>query len=271
MMSSNNNKSKYWGQVAGKLVNGQVFDELLAEQYRRVHLALLAKWTDSISDQTVLKTDLFAEAMCTSRAFLWDILQRKSNVIAIDISAEISSKAKTKTTHYTPNTPAEYITCDVRQLPFANNSFDLIVSDSTLDHFLHKNEIVTALSDLARILKPSGTLIITMDNKGNITEPLFRLWIRLGLAPFFIGKTYSIRELKRAMAEVGLCIKDTTAIIHNPRFFTKLIVTIIRRIEPARINKLINRLLNFLDSFENKKTKYLTAQFIAAKAMKPPD
>ena len=270
-MNSRNYKPEYWGQVAGKMANGQDFDEALAEQYRRVHLNLLAKWADATTTQTVMKTDLFAEALCPSRAFLWDILKGNSNVIGIDVSAEISSKARTNTAHYTPNSLAEYITGDVRQLPFADNSFNLIVSDSTLDHFRHKDEIITALFELARVLKPGGTLIITMDNKGNLTEPLFRLWIRFGLAPFFIGKTYSIRELKEALAKAGLRVMDSTSIIHNPRFFTKLIVTLLRRIEPTRFNQWIKKLLNLLDSLENRKTKYLTAQFIAAKAVKPAD
>ncbi len=269
VMTGRNYNPKYWGQVALKMANEQGFDEARAEQYRQVHLNLLAKWADATTSQTVLKTDLFAEALCPSRAFLWDILKRNSNVIGIDISAEISSKAKKEAAHYAPNSLAEYITCDVRQLPFAGDSFELIVSDSTLDHFRHKSEIVTALSELARVLKPGGTLIITMDNKDNLTEPLFRLWIRFQLAPFFIGKTYSIRELKQALTKSGLCVLDSTAIIHNPRLVTKVIITLLRKIKPDRSRQYIRKGLAFLDSLENKRIKYLTAQFIAAKAVKP--
>ncbi|MFC2067870.1 class I SAM-dependent methyltransferase [Chloroflexota bacterium] len=269
MMNDNNRKPSYWDHVAKKIAGEQYFDELLAEQYRRVHLDLLAKWAVVTASNSVLKTDLFAEAMCPSRSFMWGMLGNMGNVIGIDISAEICFKAKINTAHYAPDSLVKYITCDVRQLPFASNSFDLIISDSTLDHFGHKSEIFTALSELTRVLKPGGTLIITMDNRGNLTEPLFRLWIRLGLAPFYIGETYSIGKLKQALTQAGLRIMDTTAIIHNPRFFTKLIVTILRRIEPTRFNGLINKLLYLLDSLENRKTRYLTAQFIAAKAVKP--
>ena len=268
-MTGKNYGPKYWGHFAGKMANGQHFDEALAEQYRRVHLNLVARWADATNSQTVLKTDLYAEALCPSRAFLWDILKRNSNVVGIDISAEITSRARTNTAQYAAGSSAEYITCDIRQLPFADNSFDLIISDSTLDHFTRKTEIVTALSELSRVLEPGGTLIITMDNKANLTEPLFRLWIRLGLAPFFIGETYSIRELKQALAKTGLCVKDSTAIIHNPRLVTKKVIALLRKVEPTRFNHLIRSLLNILDSLENRKIKYLTAQFIAVKAVKP--
>ena len=270
-MTSRNDEPKYWGHLAEKMANGQQFDEALAEQYQRIHLDLITKWTDTTNSQTILKTDLFAEALCPSRAFLWDLLKRKSNITGIDISANIPSRARTNAAHYAAGSSAEYMICDVRQLPFADTSFDLIVSDSTLDHFGNKADIATALSELSRTLKPGGTLIITMDNKGNLTEPLFWLWIHLGLAPFFIGKTYSIRELKQALAKTGLCVKDNTAIIHNPRLVTKIIIALLRRIAPTRSTLWIRRLLNLLDSLENRKIKYLTAQFIAAKAVKHPD
>jgi len=98
------------------MANWQDFDEALAEQYRQAHLNLLARWADVKSSQIILKTALFAEALCPFRAFLWDMLQRNSNVIWIDISAEIASKAKARAAHYAPNSLEEYITCDVRPL-----------------------------------------------------------------------------------------------------------------------------------------------------------
>jgi ubiquinone/menaquinone biosynthesis C-methylase UbiE len=270
-MTGSKYKPKYWGQVAGKMADGQAFDEALAEHYRRIHLDLINRWADVTASRTVLKTDLFAEALCPSRAFLWDILKRNGNVTGIDISAEIAARARANTAQYAAGVPAGYATCDVRQLPFADNSFELIISDSTLDHFRHKSDIATALHELKRVLKPGGTLIITLDNKGNITEPLFRLWILLRLSPFFIGETYSIRELQQALAEAGFVVNDSTAIIHNPRLFTRLIIAMLRKLAPSRSKIWIGRLLDFLDSLESRGTRYLTAQFIASKAVKPSD
>lgn len=270
-MTDSSNKPVYWGHVTGRMADGQNIDKALAEQYRRIHFDLITRWADVVNSKTILKTDLFAEALCPSRAFLWDILKINSNVIAIDVSAEITSRARKNTTQYTLSSSVEFLTGDIRRLPFADASFDLIVSDSTLDHFDDKQEIATSISELSRILKPGGTLIITMDNKGNITEPLFRFWIMLGLAPFFIGETYSIRELKKALAEKGFCVKDNTAIIHNPRLITKKAISLLRKIAPTIATVCINRLLNLLDRLENRRTKYLTSQFIAAKAVKNQD
>jgi SAM-dependent methyltransferase len=269
IMAGKNYGTEYWDQVAKKMAKGQDFDLLLAEQYRRVHLDLLDKWVNVSASQKILKTDLFAEALCPSRAFLWDILKTESNLVGIDISAEIVCQARARATQYAPNSSAEYVRCDVRQLPFISNSFDLIISDSSLDHFRRKDSIITALFELSRVLKLGGTLIITMDNKNNPTESLFRLWISLGLAPFFSGETYSVRELEQVLARVGLHVVDDTAIIHNPRFFTRSLIGCLRKVAPTRFDHWIRRSLVFLDSLENRKTKHLTAQFIAVKAMKP--
>ena len=261
--------SQYWDIKVRKTPVGQDYDALLAEHYQRTHMNLLARWAHFTNGQAILKTDLFAEAVCPSRSFLWEILRLGGNLIGIDISAEICKRVKQMAVSYALDKSPEFIPCDVRNLPFASNSFELIISDSTLDHFKNKDDVVISLKELVRTLKPGGTLIITLDNGSNFTEPLFRLWIRLGLAPFFIGQTYSIRELKQALVKIGMQIVDETAIIHNPRFFTKMIVAMLRRTFPRQCKRWTETLLNYFDSLENKRTKYLTALFIAVKATKP--
>jgi ubiquinone/menaquinone biosynthesis C-methylase UbiE len=264
-----NPEVEYWNRAAKKTAKGQDFDLLLAEQYQNAYINLVTRWADTNKSQTILKTDLFAEAIHPLRSFLWGLLKANHHVVGIDISSEITSLARHRTAQYAPDSLAQYINSDVRCLPFGNNSFDLIVSDSTLDHFHYSHEIITALSELSRVLKPGGTLIITMDNKGNITDPLMRLWNTLGWSRVFLGKSYSIKELNQALAKVGLQVVDNTAIIHNPRFFVREIVTRIRKVEPNRFNGCINRCLASFDRLERKRTRYLTAQFIAAKAVKP--
>jgi SAM-dependent methyltransferase len=263
------NDTRSWDATALNTPSGQDYDELMSEQYRHVHFKLFSRWTNFSGAQTILKTDLFAEARCPQRAFLWDIFKINSQVTAIDISPVICAGAKKTAADYFNNDVPAIFTCDVRELPFADGSFDLIVSDSTLDHYQDRKDITKALLELTRVLKPGGALLITMDNKNNITEPFFRLWIRLGLAPFYIGTTYSIKELRQALEKTGLHIEDSTAIMHNPRFFTKKAVILIRRLRGSNGSPFIRKMLSSLDSLEKRKTKFLTAQFIAVKAVKP--
>lgn len=268
-MTRKNFEAIYWNKTLKKLTNGQKFDELLAEQYRLNYLNLIERWSNLSSSKVILKTDLFAEAVCTHRAFSKEISRADNCVVGIDISSEIVHKARTTEIQCSSNSLLRYAICDVRRLPFATNSFDLIISDSTLDHFRKKNDIITALYELSRVLKPGGVLIITMDNKTNFFEPFFRLWIFFKLAPFYSGYTYSIKELKEALVKAGLNVTDNTSIIHNPRYFTRMIITLLRKVMPATVDSHIRRHLLFLDSLEYRKTKYLTAQLIAARAIKP--
>jgi SAM-dependent methyltransferase len=261
--------SSYWNSIAGKTRKGQDYDDILAEHYRHSHLNLLSGWIDFSKPQNILKTDLFAEAICPTRSFAWEIMKKPSSFTGIDISSDICRMARETSAGIVPNRSPAFASCDLRQLPFAGNSFDVIVSDSSLDHYRKKSEIKIAIKELVRILKPGGTLVITMDNKSNFTEPLFRLWILFNLAPYFIGKTYTMKELKQALDKAGLEIVESCTLIHNPRFFTKVMIAAFRRFFPRRCDTWTKKRLAFYDSLGNKRTKYLTAQFIAVKAVKP--
>jgi SAM-dependent methyltransferase len=264
----NNNTNSYWDSIARKIPIGQDYDKLLAEHYRRAHLSLISGWTVLSSHLSVLKTDLFAEAVCPSRSFTWEILKACGSITGIDISSQICEQAAQTSANLLPGHTLTCVTCDLRQMPFAGDSFDIIISDSTLDHYKCKKDIEIALKELIRVLKPGGTIVVTMDNKTNFTEPLFRLWIILGMAPFFIGKTFSMRELKKAISGNGLEISDSDYLIHNPRFFTKLMISIFRRVSPRKSDGWINRALRFFDSLNNRATRSLTGQFIAVKVVK---
>ena len=269
MKSQKKNWSSYWNEIADGLAEGQPFDDLLAEQYRFVHMNLIDRWSIEIEGQRVLKTDLFAEALCPSRAFAWDIVNRRADFVGMDCSYHIVLQTKERTAKFAQNSTANFIVSDLRKLPFADNTFDIIVSDSSIDHFDIKSDIRVALSEFGRILKPGGTLFVTMDNRSNFTEPLFRLWLRLGLSSFFIGPTYNVRELSDTLKAVGLHVDTTTAIVHNPRFFTKVFILIMRKIHPTVFNGFIRKCLHCLDRLEYSGIKYITAQFIVAKAIKP--
>lgn len=241
-------------------------DELLCEQKKRVHIDLIRRWADISGGGRILKTDLFEEALGQDQ-FLFDLTGVNGNVVGMDISGEIASRAKRNSRQYDSHR-GEYVCCDVRHLPFRTGSIGTVISNSTLDHFPCATDITAALRELRRVLKTGGTLILTMDNKGNLTEPLFRLWISLGLAPYYSGKTYSVRRLKRTLVENGFDVKDATAVIHNPRLITRGIVGFLHRLDAGRFDPWIEKGLAFLDTLEDKRTKYLTGLYVAVKAVK---
>ena len=257
--------AEYWSGVARGMEGRYHLNELLCEQKKNINIDLVRRWAD-ISGGRILKTDLFEEALGQDQ-FLFDLTGTNGNIIGMDISHEIAARAKERSRRYGSDR-GEYVCCDVRRLPFKTGSIDIVISNSTLDHFRRTTDITTALQELRRVLTTGGTLIVTMINKGNLTEPLFRLWISLGLLPFFGGKTYSIKELKRALEENGFEVRGATAVLHNPRLIVRIIVDFLHRLDARRFDPWSRKGLAFLDTLENKRTKYLTGIFIAVKAVK---
>jgi len=264
-------EAEHWDQVAAGWFMKGYCNELLAEHRKRVHLDLIARWADVSNGGRILKTDLFEEAFGPDQ-FLFDLAQVNSNVVGIDISGEITRRAKRRAKDYGVET-GEYVCCDVRQLPFQDNCIDLIISDSTLDHFPSEADIITAVKELGRVLQPGSTLILTIDNKSNLTYPLYifmRLWMWLGLSPYFIGKTLSPTRLSHALEQIGLSVEERTAIFHypHPDRLVRWLEHFLRKVSKGKLDNAIRRGLVRLDRLEGKRTKYLTGRYLAVKAVK---
>ena len=270
-MSKLGNKAEHWDHVAREWVQKGYSNELLAEHKKKTYLDLIARWSDVANAQSILKTDLFQEASGSDQ-FLFDLGRVNSNVIGIDVSNEIVSRAKSRARHHGVDA-GKYLCCDVRNLPFRDNSISLIISDSTLDHFPGEADIVTALKELGRALRPGGVLILTMDNKSNPTYPpylVFRIWMMLRLSPYFIGKTLSLKKLRHNLQEIGFDVAESTAIFHypHPDGLIRLLERSLRRLSRGKLDNAIRKGLALLDGLERKRTRYLTGRYIAVKAVK---
>lgn len=149
---------KQWDQVARSWPSRGYDNEILAEYKRKTYFNLLMRWTDVANSQSILKTDLFEEAFGQEQ-FLSDIARVNKRLVGIDLSNEVVDRARKQAKGYGLE-ENRFICCDIRQLPFRNNSFHLIISNSTLDHFPSENDIVVALKELRRVLRVGGTLIL---------------------------------------------------------------------------------------------------------------
>ena len=270
-MNKSGGGAKHWNQVARGRLRGGIPGDLLAEHMGRIYLGLVARWADVTNTGMILKTDLFQEAFGQAQ-FLFDIARVNSNVIGIDISSEVVQRAKRQARHIDVDA-SRYLCCDVRYLPLRENSIDLVISDSTLDHFPSEIDIANALKELGRVLRVGGTLILTIDNKSNLTYPPYtfiRLWMQLGLAPYFIGKTLSLTKLRRTLEEIGFAVEESTAIIHypHPDALVRWLERSLRKMGRGKFDDAIRKGLAVLDKLEGKRSKYLTGRYVAVKAVK---
>lgn len=69
-----------------------------------------------------------------------------------------------------------FVQADAAKLPFADRSFDLIVSSHSLEHF---EELSEALHEIARVVKPSGSLYVAVPDATTVSDRLYR-WLARG-------------------------------------------------------------------------------------------
>ena len=233
----------------------------------RVNSALVERWL-SPGTGTTLKTDLWDEAM--GEGLYAAIAARSEHVVGVDVAPTIVIAAAERY----PDLDARV--AHVHALPFEDGSFDAIVSNSTLDHFDDASEIDRSVLELARVLRPGGTLILTLDNPANPLvalakalprDALNRTWLRwagasarLGLLPYHVGATYGRSRLSAVLKKAGFAVEETTAIVHAPR---PVAVMIGHRIHGGGG---FLRALAALERLEHAPTRYVTGHFIAVQA-----
>ena len=231
-----------------------------------VNASLFARWLPSEPCANLLKTDLFDEAMGGG---LYPVLSAHARrVAAIDVAPAVLAAA---TRRYPALLAAA---ADVRRLPFASGSFDVVVSNSTLDHFDTRGEIQESLRGFHRILRPGGRLLLTMDNLANPAVALrnalpYALLRRLKLVAYPIGATAGPGRLRRMLNDAGFDVRETVALLHCPR---ALSVALARRCERRGTSEANARFLRTAGRWERLArwpTRYLTGYFVGIDARKP--
>jgi SAM-dependent methyltransferase len=145
-------------------------------------------------------------------------------------------------------------------LNFADATFDLIVSTSTLDHFDRREEFVGALAELNRVLRPGGRMILTLDNPLNPAYLPLK-WICRWLAPYRLGYATSRRNFCAALEALGLDVLGSDYVIHNPRVLSTALFLMLRKVLGTRADGLIEVILRGFAFLDKLPTRGLTACF----------
>lgn len=242
-------------------------DRLWRDHSDAVNRALLARWLPIHSFRRLLKTDLFDEAVGDG---LDESLHTYADtVVGMDISDPTVNAARES------GAKCLMVGADVRALPMASGTFDVVFSNSTLDHFQTWNELVTALSELHRVLKDGGQLLLTIDNRANPAVGLrnllpFKTLKRVKIIDYYVGTTCGPRRLQQTLAQVGFEVHELEAILHCPRI---VCVWISRWLQKRGSSRLQQGYLRWLMQFERLArwpTRFLTGYFVAVRAQRLP-
>lgn len=257
----------YWDAVAA------AWDATRPQTLWRMHsdavnVALIEQWLPEKRVNRILKTDVFDEAF--GGGLLPLLMSRTECLISMDVSLSTLGLARKQYV----NLCAAGV--DVRSLPFKRDTFDIVVSNSTLDHFSSRGDILISLRELSAALKPGGQLILTLDNLANPTIALrnvlpFRFLHRLGVLPYFVGATLGPRSVQHFLRQVGLEVAEVSAVMHCPRVLAVPIARLLERCAMPAVQRGFLRWAMAFERLTHWPTRFLTGHFVAVRAIKSSD
>ena len=265
-----NFSKEYWNTIVRKSYDS-THEDLWRTHMKEVYKGLMNRWLDSSNGGLTLKTDLYDEAI-SSHNLISIFKNQCERIIGTDASLEVALNAKRRLAKEL-NGRHNAVVSDIRNSSFKLDSFDQIISNSTLDHFANKKDITTSLKEIRSILKPGGVLLITLDNPSNPVVYLrnllsYRLLKFFGIIPFYMGVTVPRSELIRLLESNGYSVHDSTYIEHSPRVLVIWIGHILEKFASKRIKICFLRLLGIFERLERLPMRCLTGYFVAVKAIK---
>lgn len=179
--------------------------------YRECEELLFRTYVGSVRGKRVFKTDLWDEVRNT-QILQW-VGQQGGRVYGIDIAPSLVQEV-----HHVfcrQGVAPGFVVGDVRRIPFGDNTFDVVYSMGTIEHF---PEVQEAIDEIFRVLRPGGTAIIGVPNK---LDPFLRpLMVTVlnwfSLYPYGYEKSFMAGELAAMARKAGFQVQTVTGLLFIP-------------------------------------------------------
>lgn len=228
-------ESAVWNNLAKRHANQAHIDPIIGRYKSNEFLRLVNRWLPDLSQKKILKTDLREEAFGSDEV-LFSLPQKECDIYGVDISSAVVAAASRQR----PSSAHAYLTGDVRRLPFEDNCFDIILSNSTLDHFVDDADFLLALSELRRVMHPEGRLLLTLNNKYNLNFRCMAACEAVLKRKEYPIRFFSMYDIQTACDQCGLEITVCDSIIHIISPINSLLI-MCRKVLPENISVLIAR------------------------------
>lgn len=256
------NSSRYWNDLATTLATYTSYP-LWRDFCDTLHAATLQEWIGDRHFSTALKTDLFDETC--GNGMIPYLSHHADQVVGIDISEVIVGQVALRYPYLTAQVE------DATELTFPDDTFDLIFSNSTLDHFFDPADLSRAVHELVRVLRKGGLLFLTLDNPCNPViagrNQLALHWnAQNALLPYRMGHTLSLRQMVNLLEGSDCQILRRGHLLHLPRVLFLHLSRLVNR-DSALGRRLLAMMLGF-ETLERLPTAPLTGHFSAILASK---
>ncbi len=153
------------------------YDNFSAEWGKHINNLETEKRIKLIFGELITKKDLkgkkFLEVGCGLGYFSNKAAKMGAKVVGVDIGPSLVKINK----KLTPK--GKFLVASASKLPFKDESFDVVLSTEVIEHV---NKQHSALSEMARVTKKGGILVITTPNK--IFKPLFDFLSLIRVRPY---------------------------------------------------------------------------------------
>jgi len=152
---------------------------------------LIVKWLNKIK-----KSSKILDEGCGIGQFSITFAKKGHKVVGLDFSKTLIKTAKKNAKIF--RCPCKFVVGDIRNLPFENNIFDVVISAGIVEHV---KETKKCIKEISRVLKKKGILIIHVPHKislytlNKLFQKLLGLW-KSGYEKSFT-KSYFEKLLKR--------------------------------------------------------------------------
>jgi ubiquinone/menaquinone biosynthesis C-methylase UbiE len=192
----------YWHEVYG--------EEGLRGRIYRERMEAVLRW---VQDLGLPAQAAALEVGCGAGLLAARLAQRDLRVVGVDASAEMVKLAERHAAEVGSNGRLRVMQADVYRLPFASETFDLVLAVGLLP-WLHDAQ--TGMAEMTRVLRGGGWLIVTADNRARLnllTEPREN--------PVLAPLKPVARGLKRALGKRG---SPAASHLHLPSHVDRLLV-----------------------------------------------
>jgi ubiquinone/menaquinone biosynthesis C-methylase UbiE len=164
-------------------MNKLFYDSIAADFDKIMDRYDLRRRIETVFDQFLANVNLqdllLLDAGCGTGFFSAQALKRGAKVFSLDIGINLLKETRKKGLSL-------LVAADVEKMPFASNTFDIVISSECIEHTTSPQ---AAVKDMIRILRPGGTIIITCPNH-------FWYWSRA------LGNALKIRPYKQYLRQI---------------------------------------------------------------------
>ena len=198
-----------WDRIAGSVRDFHAAPS--TQYYRRCEIALLERSLGSLRGKRILKLDLWNEAFNT-RILDW-MREQGAEVVGLDLSRVVTFTAR-RNAKSNGHAPA-LLRADIRELPFADGSFDAVYTMGTIEHI---DEYRDAIREVHRVLKPGGRAVIGVPHKWDLFLRPLMVWVLDAFGQYLYApeKSFSAGELRQDVEQTGLKVIERTGILTLP-------------------------------------------------------